>query len=263
MPGRNSLAKVDRVLIKLPMGFRSYPLKLTAALAIAGLSPLFLASTLRADSIKSSDANSQHLTGIWALTDNNNVLINLLVREDGSSLTVRGQRHPNQVGTERILNDNLLEQGQWTSWGNGIRSESPSGWVDTIQLGPAGFVQWSWEPGASLNRQPTNHGKAVKLTSPLMQWVGAYRLVPTQPELPPYTSILTSAGLAFNDIDHIADGSWRVEENGHVMIKWTSGWRTLIRSKPPAVGASFSVYHWKPGIATTSAPSAMRTGERL
>ena len=212
---------------------------------------------------ESAEVNSEHYVGTWALTDRNNNLINLLLRSDGSSMTVRGQRLPMAAGDEGLSREELLEQGSWRSWGNGIRSEYPSGWIDAIQLGPSGLVQWSWLPGSSLNQKPANHGKAVKLTLPEMGWVGAYRLVPTQPDKSPYTAVLTSNGLAFNDIDHVADGSWRIQDDGHVMIKWTSGWRTLLNSQQPAVGSSFSVHHWKPSVATSSSPSAVRSGEKL
>ena len=104
----------------------------------------------------------------------------------------------------------LLEQGSWRSWGNGIRSEYPSGWIDAIQLGPSGLVQWSWLPGSSLNQKPANHGKAVKLASPEMGWVVAYRLVPPQPNKSPYNAVLTSNELAFNAIDHRADRSLEI-----------------------------------------------------
>jgi hypothetical protein len=96
-----------------------------------------------------------------------------------------------------------------------------------------------------------------------MRWVGAYSLQPTQTNKPPYTAVLTSAGLAFNDIDHIADGSWTIRSDGSVMIKWTSGWRTAILTTAPTAGGSFAVDHWRPGVPTTAPASARRQGQRL
>ena len=63
-----------------------------------------------------------------------------------------------------------------------------------------------------------------------------------------------------------ADGSWSLRDNGSVMIKWTSGWRSLI--KPPASGIpapnqTFSVQHWRPGVPISEPASATRSGTRL
>ena len=227
---------------------------------LTGWGPLPKAS---AQSVPEREAKAERLVGTWSLTDNSNILFNLLLRADGSSLTVVGQRHPNRGAPQALKRDQLVEQGRWRAWGNGIRSDYPSGWTDTIQIGPAGAEQWSWAPGSDLNQGPTNHGKAVKLTAPVMRWVGAYSLEPTQPDKPAYTAVLTSSGLAFNDIDHIADGSWFVRDDGSVMIKWTSGWRTALQSTPPTAGARFPVLHWRPGVPTAKPPSARRTGTRL
>ena len=99
-----------------------------------------------------------------------------------------------------------------------------------------------------------------------MDWVGAYKLEPTQPEKPAYLAVLTSSGMAFNNIDQVADGSWSLKDNGSVLIKWTSGWRSLI--KPTANGIpgpeeSFAVQHWRPGVPTSQPASANRSGIRL
>lgn len=210
--------------------------------------------------------DAKRMLGTWVLTDNDNVPFNLILRADGSSLTVIGKRHPDLGVPQRMTRNQLLETGSWQPWGNGIRSTYRDGWTDTIQLGPAGLVQWSWKPGASLNGGPSNHGKAVQLTRPVSAWVGAYKLQPTQPEKPPYLAVLTSSGMAFNNIDQVADGSWSLRDNGSVMIKWTSGWRSLI--KPPASGIpapnqTFSVQHWRPGVPISEPASAIRSGTRL
>ena len=228
----------------------------------AGVSALAQGAAL-ANADQQRHAVSERLVGIWSLTDNNNVLFNLVLNADGTSLTVIGQRHPQEGTPQRLHRDQLVEQGRWSRWGNGIRSDYPSGWIDTIQVGPAGAVQWSWAPGADLNASPSNHGKAIRLQGSVMRWVGAYELQPTQTDKPPYIAVLTSSGLAFNDIDHIADGSWTVQADGSVMIKWTSGWRTSLLGSAPESGTRFSVLHWRPGTSISAPPSAKREGERL
>ena len=202
------------------------------------------------------------MVGTWVLTDQDNVPFNLIVRPDGSALTVTGKRHPDLGPPQRMAQGQLLQTGRWEAWGNGLRSSYSDGWVDTIQVGPAGPVQWSWKPGVSPGIQST----AVQLTSPVMEWVGAYKLEPTEPEKPPYLAVLTSSGMAFNTIDNVADGSWSLADNGSVLIKWTSGWRSLL--KPTADGIPepeerFAVQHWRPGVPIDQPASANRSGIRL
>ena len=201
--------------------------------------------------------------GVWALTDSNNNLFNVRVSAGGRAVSTIGTAGVPMAGAGRLSNAQFRELGRWQPWGNGIRADYGSGWTDTIQIGPAGAEQWSWAPAANLNKPPTNHGKAVKLEGSAMRWVGAYSLQPTQTNKPPYTAVLTSAGLAFNDIDHIADGSWTIRSDGSVMIKWTSGWRTAILTTAPTAGGSFAVDHWRPGVPTTAPASARRQGQRL
>ena len=213
-----------------------------------------------------SEPDPKRMVGTWVLTDNENVPFNLILRPDGSSLTVTGKRHPDVGTSQRMTRNQLLENGNWQTWGNGIRSTYSDGWTDTIQIGPAGAVQWSWKPGSSLNDGPSNHGKAVQLKSPVMNWVGAYKLEPMQQEKPPYLAVLTSSGMAFNNIDQVADGSWSLTGNGSVLIKWTSGWRSLIEPTAngiPGPEESFAVKHWRPGVPTSKPANANRSGVRL
>ena len=227
---------------------------------------LLSTAILSSPAVADQTAKASRLVGTWVLTDNDNVPFNLILRSDGTSLTVIGKRHPDVDGPKRMTRNQLVEQGRWRPWGNGIRSDYGDGWTDTIQVGPAGPVQWSWKPGASLEAAPTNHGKAVQMTSPVMAWVGAYKLEPTQPEKPPYVAVLTSSGLAFNNIDRIAEGSWSLRADGSVMIKWTSGWRTAIEANgggAPALDQAFTVQHWRPGVSVNDPASARRSGRRL
>jgi len=99
-----------------------------------------------------------------------------------------------------------------------------------------------------------------------MGWVGAYELEATEPGKPPYLAVLTSSGIAFNDIDQVADGSWTLEGNEGVLIEWTSGRRTLL--EPTADGIPkpeerFAVQHWDPGLPIEQPASAKRSGIRL
>jgi hypothetical protein len=104
------------------------------------------------------------------------------------------------------------------------------------------------------------------MTSPVMAWVGAYQLEPAQAENPAYVAVLTSSGLAFNNIDQVADGSWSLRSNGTVLIKWTSGWRTAIEASgtgAPTVTQALTVKHWRPGVSINSPASDRRGGRRL
>ena len=99
-----------------------------------------------------------------------------------------------------------------------------------------------------------------------MGWVGAYELEATEPGKPPYLAVLTSSGIAFNDIDQVADGSWTLEGNEGVLIEWTSGRRSLL--EPTADGIPkpeerFAVQHWDPGVPIEQPASANGSGIRL
>ena len=210
-----------------------------------------------------ADADPRRLLGSWALTDNDNLLFNLLLRPDGSAMTAAGSRGPRPAAAGRLSEADLLEVGRWRGWGNGVRVDYGSGWTDTILVAPGGPIQWSWQPGSDRNGPPTNTGKAVRLSGPEMAWVGVYRLRPTQPQLPPYMATLLSTGRAFNNIDTVASGSWR-QEAGRLVIDWASGWRTTIElGAAPAPGSPFRVLHWAPGSDRKGPPSAERSGTRL
>lgn len=211
----------------------------------------------------SAEADPKRLIGSWALTDNDNLLFNLLMRPDGSALTAAGSRGPRSEANGRLNADDLVEVGRWRGWANGVRVDYSDGWTDTILVAPGGPIQWSWRPGSDRNGPPTNTGKAVRLSGPEMAWVGVYRLQPTQPELPPYLATLLSSGRAFNTIDSVSAGSWRQESN-RVVIDWASGWRTTLEhTAAPAPGSSFRVLHWAPGSDRQGQPSAERSGSRL
>ena len=87
-----------------------------------------------ADGGQQRQAETDRLVGTWSLTDNNNVLFNLVLNADGTSLTVIGQRHPQEGTPQRLHRDQLVEQGRWSRWGNGIRSDYPSGWSTPFRL---------------------------------------------------------------------------------------------------------------------------------
>ena len=51
-----------------------------------------------------------------------------------------------------------------------------------------------------------------------------------------------------------------------MLIKWTSGWRTLLKSTAdgiPKPEERFELQHWRPGVAAGQPPSANRSGIRL
>ena len=122
--------------------------------------------------------DAEWMMGTWVLTDQDNVPFDLVLRPDGSSLTVSGKRHPDLGRPHRMASDQLMQTGRWQTWGNGIRSTYTDGWIDTIQVGPDGVQQWSWKPGTGWHTE----SPAVQLTSPIMGWVGAYELEPTELE---------------------------------------------------------------------------------
>jgi hypothetical protein len=162
-------------------------------------------------------------------------------------------------GSSNLAAHQLYEQGRWAPWGNGVRIDYSDGWSDAILTGPAGPEQWSWAPGASRLDPPSNVGKAVQLSGAVAAAVGVYRIQPAQADQPVTTVSLMSNGLAFNAIDALAGGTWRLD-NGEVEITWSSGW--LTRFEPRAQGP-LQVQIWEPARRHPSPPTAIRPGQRL
>ncbi|MCX5968415.1 MAG: hypothetical protein NTV57_12380 [Cyanobacteria bacterium] len=241
---------------------RLLPLGLLALLTACG--PVYQAwAAPRPVPIGSAEPDPRRLLGTWALTDNDNLLFNLLLRPDGSALSATGSQGPRPLAAGTMTAGELMELGHWKGWGNGVRIDYDDGWTDTILVAPGGPIQWSWAPGRNRDEPPTNTGKAVRLSGVEAGWVGVYRFAPSQADQPPYLASLLSSGRAINSIDMIAAGSWR-QEAGHLVIDWASGWRsTIAQPTPPAPGQSFVVRHWAPGADRQGPASRQRQGERL
>jgi hypothetical protein len=237
----------------------------SALLAASGLQPLLVAPAQAAEvplqrSIAAEQQQQrQRFAGVWALTDNANNLFNVRLSADGSAVSTSGVDGVPLGGSSHLRSNQLYEQGRWTSWGNGVRIDYSDGWSDAILTGPAGPEQWSWAPGASRLDPPSNVGKAVQLHGAVAVAVGVYRIQPAQADQPVTTVSLMSNGLAFNAIDALAGGTWRLD-NGEVEITWSSGW--LTRFEPKAQGP-LQVRIWEPARRHPSPPTAIRPGQRL
>ncbi|MCP9806056.1 hypothetical protein KBY71_05930 [Cyanobium sp. T1B-Tous] len=201
----------------------------------------------------------QRYTGVWALVDNANNLFNVRLSADGQAISTTGTNGVPVGGSSHLGANQLYEQGRWAPWGNGVRIDYSDGWSDAILTGPAGPEQWSWAPGASRLDPPSNVGKAVQLSGAVAAAVGVYRIQPAQADQPVTTVSLMSNGLAFNAIDALAGGTWRLD-NGEVEITWSSGW--LTRFEPKTQGP-LQVRIWEPTRRHPSPPTAIRPGQRL
>lgn len=200
----------------------------------------------------------QRYTGVWALVDNANNLFNVRLNANGLAISTSGTNGVPLGGSGRLRSNQLYEQGRWSPWGNGVRIDYSDGWSDAILTGPAGPEQWSWAPGASRLEPPSNVGKAVQLHGEVAAAVGVYRIQPAQADQPVTSVSLMSNGLAFNAIDALAGGTWRLDI-GEVEITWASGW--LTRFVPKAQGG-LQVSIWAPGQRPPAAPTAVRPGSR-
>lgn len=128
-----------------------------------------------------AEARRQRLryVGVWALVDNANNLFNVRLQPDGRATSTSGSEGTPQAGSGALRPGQVLEQGRWRPWGNGVRIDYADGWTDALLVGPAGAVQWSWAPGADRLQPPGNHhGKAVRVEEPVAAVVGIYRLHP-------------------------------------------------------------------------------------
>jgi hypothetical protein len=197
--------------------------------------------------------------GVWALVDNANNLFNVRLSPDGRAISTSGVDGVPLGGSTHLRATQLYELGRWQPWGNGVRIDYSDGWSDAILTGPGGAQQWSWGPGVSRLNPPTNHGKAVRLQGAIAAAVGVYRIQPAQQTLPVTTVSLMSNGLAFNAIDQLAGGVWRLE-GASVVIEWASGW--LTQFEPTAQGP-LQVRIWEPARRHPSPPTAIRAGHRI
>ena len=59
-----------------------------------------------------------------------------------------------------------------------MRADEVSGWIDTLQVEPAGPTQWSWKPVGLLSAGLTNFCTAISLSAHVTCWVGAYKFYP-------------------------------------------------------------------------------------
>jgi len=234
----------------------------TALLAVTCLPPLLAAEPSRqgqATVAAEQREQRQRFGGVWALVDNANNLFNLRLNADGSAVSTTGVDGVPLGGSSQLRSSQLYELGRWQPWGNGVRVDYPDGWSDAILIGPGGPQQWSWAPGASRLAPPGNHGKAVQLSGAMAAAVGVYRIQPAQADRPVTTVSLMSNGLAFNAIDALAGGTWRLVDD-EVEISWSSGWVT--RFEPREQGP-LQVRIWAPAERHPSPPTAIRPGERL
>jgi hypothetical protein len=125
-----------------------------APLEQATAAPVLAQPRLGAVAADAAEADPARLMGVWSLVDNANVLVNLRLDADGRATTAAAGRGPRPEGAGAFTAADLLERGRWRGWGNGLRVDHLSGWTDTLLLGPAGMVQWSWAPGADRNGPP-------------------------------------------------------------------------------------------------------------
>jgi hypothetical protein len=230
-----------------------------APLERATAAPAVVQPRLGAVAADAAEADPARLMGVWSLADNANVLFNLRLDADGRATTAAAGRGPRPEGAGAFTAADLLERGRWRGWGNGLRVDYLSGWTDTLLLGPAGMVQWSWAPGADRNGPPSNAGKAVRVDGGVAALVGVYRIMPLTAAQAPWLVSLLSDGRAANTLDADGVGNWR-RQAGAVVIEWTSGRRTRLEVKPEG---PFRAELWSVGANRDGAPSQVVDAIRL
>jgi len=224
-----------------------------------GAAPAVAQPRLGAVASDGAEADPARLMGVWSLADNANVLFNLRLEADGRATTAAAGRGPRPEGGGAFTAADLLERGRWRGWGNGLRVDYSSGWTDTLLLGPAGMVQWSWAPGADRNGPPTNAGKAVRVGDGVAALVGVYRIMPRTAAQAPWLVSLLSDGRAANTLDADGRGNWR-QQAGAVVIEWSSGRRTRLEGKPEG---PLRAQLWSVGANRDGAPSQVADAIRL
>jgi len=230
-----------------------------APLGTAAAAPVPAQPRLGAVATDAAEADPARLLGVWSLADNTNVLFNLRLDADGRATTAAAGRGPRSAEAGAFTAADLLERGRWRGWGNGLRVDYSSGWTDTLLLGPAGMVQWSWAPGADRSGPPTNAGKAVRVDAGVAALVGVYRIMPPSAAQAPWLVSLLSDGRAANTLDADGRGNWRIQA-GAVEINWSSGRRSRLLVKPEG---PFRAELWSVGANRDGAPSQVADAIRL
>lgn len=190
------------------------------------------------------DVRAAMFVGTWALSDEQNDVFDVVLREDGSARSnwVKGDH-----GAEG-------EGGRWRLYGAGVRIDYDDGWIDVIRLGAAGFEQVSYSPDTPLAGPWSNAGKAVRVEGPLAAWAGVYRATSADGGTP-FAIAIQSDGQAFKSIHDEKRGLWTARGDS-AEIAWLDGW---IDELHRAGDGRLEQRSWRPGQAR-SEPPAVATG---
>ena len=187
------------------------------------------------------ELQARSFVGTWSLSDEKNDVFDVVLHEDGSA---RSNWAKGSHGAEG-------EGGRWRLYGQGVRIDYDDGWVDIIRMAPTGFEQLSYSPDTPLTGPWSNHGKAVRLGAPLVEWVGVYQLTRVG-NGKPYAVALQSDGQAFKAIDEDTRGLWS-QQGDSVRIHWVDGWYDEIHR---ATDGSLEQRSWEPGQSRSGPPGA-------
>jgi hypothetical protein len=186
--------------------------------------------------------------GVWTLVDASSHAFDVVLFRGGAA---RSNWSKGPAGARG-------EWGRWRVYGNGVRVDYDSGWIDLIRFGAAGFEQVSFAPDRPLAGPPSAMGRAVRTAAEVAPFVGVFELHLEQDDSPFYVAV-QSNGLAFKTIPGLPSGTWTLD-GGEAVIRWADGWTDAIR---PVEGVRVQQRTWTPGRSVLDPPDAERIGRRL
>lgn len=186
--------------------------------------------------------------GVWTLSDASDHAFDVVLFRGGAA---RSNWSKGPAGARG-------EWGRWRVYGNGVRIDYDSGWIDLIRFGSVGFEQASYAPDRPLAGPPSATSRAVRTAAEVAPFVGVFELRLEQ-DGSPFCVAVQSNGLAFKTLPGLPAGTWTIDD-GAAVIRWADGWTDAFR---PLEGGRVRQRTWMPGRSVLDPPDAERIGRRL
>jgi len=188
--------------------------------------------------------------GTWNLSDEHNHGFNVVLFPGGAARSTWSEGPHGSRG----------EGGRWRPYGNGVRIDYDSGWIDLLRFGARGFDELAFSPTTPIAGPASSLSLAARTSKELEPFVGVFELR-AEATGKPFCIALQSDGLAFKNIPgEPPKGTWTIED-GVAVVSWSNGWVDEIHLEPDG---RVSQRTWHPGLPrATNPPSATAGGRRL
>jgi hypothetical protein len=167
-----------------------------------------------------TSTNQNDFTGVWATTDAQGQLFNIIIFPNGQAVTNWTK------GTEGARG----ERGLWRQEPGRFIAAYDDGWTDLIEVDDGQFHHKGFSPGTSLDGPPSNQAPAAKVKESQAPYVGVWRMN-KEPDGSYLYIALQSNGRAYSSINGGTEGTWEPSEKG-ALCRWPDGWVDLIERAP-------------------------------